>query len=251
MHAPHSVQRTARPSPDAPLALLHHHLGDPGVAWSVGIWGGIGEFRFDADEARTLDADGLTVVTARGGLRIAPSDAAVALEIRRDDRDDIEEIAFCLPLANVAGAQRGVLTEVGSDTGALRDAERHHILFDLGLGSAHVDGFVRVAPHDGALLPRLRAATGRSVLDGYGGAGASIAAASPPRVFCSPLARLEVYAAIPAMGGRSPEGPHSHLLPALLAQRRSQAPGSPIPDGWCCCLSLYPGAPQALPGEDQ
>lgn len=233
------------------MALLRRHFGDPAVAWSVGAWGGIGEFRFDRDEPVDLDRESLTVVTARGGLRLVLVGDIMALEIRRTDRDRVEEIAFCLPAARCGATRPEVMAETGADREALRPAARDHILFDLGLGAAHVDAHVRVAPDNAALLGSLRAGVGQSLFDGRHGAGAAIVAASPPRIFRSPLARLEVDAPIPPPGGRSPEGPHSHILPDLLGQRRAHPPGWPIPDGWYCCLSLYPGAPDNLPAEDQ
>ena len=51
----------------------------------------------------------------------------------------------------------------------------------------------------------------------------------------------EVHQPIPPQGGHSPEGPHTHLLPKLLAERRVHPPGSPLPVGLYCGLSLYLG----------
>jgi hypothetical protein len=154
----------------------------------------------------------------------------------------VEEIAFCLPAADLSPPPPAVLRETGPDTEALRLVDRDSILFDLGLGAPHVDAFVRVSPDDRSLLVQLRVACGRSLLNGYDGAAAALAAASPPRIFRSPLARLEVYTPIPLRDGRSPDGPHSHILPDLLRQGLAHAPDTPIPDGWLCCLSVYPGA---------
>jgi hypothetical protein len=223
------------------LALLCRHLANPSASWSVGGWGAIGEFRMEADEPRELDVDALTVVTARGGLGITPVWSTIALEIRQVDRDRIEEIAFCLPAALCRGRRAMAFSERGPDRDALRAADRDGILFDLGLGVVHIDADIRVAPQDVTLLSTLRQACGAPLFDGQGRVAAAIRDASPARIFRSPLARLEVYAPIPAAGGVSPDGPHSHILPALLQQRRAHAPDSPIPDGWYCCLSLYPG----------
>jgi hypothetical protein len=56
----------------------------------------------------------------------------------------------------------------------------------------------------------------------------------------SAVARLEVHQPIPPPGGRSPEGPHTHLLPKFLKQGLTRSPKSPLPDGLFCGLSLYP-----------
>lgn len=231
-----------RPAADAADVLMRRYLEDPAASWSVGIWGGIGEFRIGVGEPRTFDASTLMVVSPRGALRITPAKGAMALEIRSQEGDGVEEIAFCLPAAGLSSPLPAVLREAGPDTEAVRSEDRGSIVFDLGLGAPHVDAFVRVSPDDKALLAQLRTACGRSLLNGYDGAAAALAAASPPRIFRSPLARLEVYAPIPLRDGRSPEGPHTHILPALLRQGLAHAPDTPIPEGWLCCLSVYPGA---------
>jgi hypothetical protein len=55
--------------------------------------------------------------------------------------------------------------------------------------------------------------------------------------------RAEVYQAIPAPGGTAPEGPHTHVLPKLLAHGRTHAATEPIPKGWVSCAHLYPAHP--------
>lgn len=245
MHATQKAKRTVRRSPEAPDTLLRRHFADPKVAWSVGTWGGIGEFSFEHDEPCAGDAGSLTMVTSRGGLRLTPQDDMVALEIRRADRDSVHEIAFCLPTDRIGTTRGTVLDEIGADAAALRPTDRDHILFDLGLGAAHIDGFVRIAPDAAALLAAMRTACGKALFDPSHAAAVAVRAASPPRIFRSPVASLEVFAPIPPQGGRSPEGPHSHILPSLLARRRAHGPVSPIPEGWFCCLSLYPGNGEA------
>jgi hypothetical protein len=222
---------------------MQRYLEDPAASWSVGIWGGIGEFRIGEGEPCTFDANRLTVVSPRGALRITPAAGAMALEIHGPEGNGVEEIAFCLPAAALSSPLPAVLREAGPDTEALRHHDHGGILFDLGLGAPHVDAFVRVSPDNKALLAQLRTACGRSLLNGYDGAAAALAAASPPRIFRSPLARLEVYTPIPLRDGRSPEGPHTHILPALLRQGLAHAPDTPIPEGWLCCLSVYLGVP--------
>ncbi len=44
---------------------------------------------------------------------------------------------------------------------------------------------------------------------------AMILAANPHRVFLSRLGRIEVYQPIPPPSGKSPQGPHTHVLPQL------------------------------------
>jgi hypothetical protein len=60
---------------------------------------------------------------------------------------------------------------------------------------------------------------------------------SPHRVFISRLGR------IPPPHGRSPEGPHTHVLPKLLQHGRTHAATEQIPDGFVPCAHLYPAHP--------
>jgi hypothetical protein len=232
--------QTARPSREAPLSLLRRHIGDPDAAWSLGVWGGVGEFRFDRGEPCEIDLDGPTAITPRGALCAGMLDATVALEIRSVE-GRLEEIAFCLPADLCGPARTDRLTERGPDGAAARPADRRDVLFDLGLGAAHVEALVRLPAGDAGAIAALRACCGRSLFGAGHAAAETLRRANPPRIFRSPVARLEVYTPIPPPGGTSPEGPHTHILPHLLRQRRAHAPDSPIPDGWYCCLSLYPG----------
>jgi hypothetical protein len=63
-------------------------------------------------------------------------------------------------------------------------------------------------------------------------AGAAIVEAGPTRVVETGLGRAEIDAPIPPPGGRSPEGPHTHLLPGALALGRDLPPGIDLPDAY-------------------
>jgi len=62
-------------------------------------------------------------------------------------------------------------------------------------------------------------------------------------VFASRLGRIEVFQPIPPSDGKSPEGPHTHVLPRLLHHKRTHAATEQIPDGWIPCAHLYPAHP--------
>jgi hypothetical protein len=57
------------------------------------------------------------------------------------------------------------------------------------------------------------------------------------------IGRAEVYQPIPPADGKSPDGPHTHLLPKLLRSGRTHAATVPIPEDWAPCLHLYPAHP--------
>ena len=66
---------------------------------------------------------------------------------------------------------------------------------------------------------------------------------NPHRVFISRIGRIEVYQPIPPASGKSPDGPHTHVLPKLLKSGRTHAATEPIPEGWIPCAHLYPAHP--------
>ena len=139
-------------------------------------------------------------------------------------------------------AGHSVITELGPDTEAIRSEDRNSIAFDIGLDIAHIDCRVRTA--DAGLLAVLRGATGKPPLDGGQDALAAIKAVGPHRVFASRLGRIEVYQPIPGGdGATTPMGPHTHVMPRLLAHRRDQAATLPVPDGLVPALALFPPNP--------
>jgi len=72
---------------------------------------------------------------------------------------------------------------------------------------------------------------------------AVVLAANPHRVFISQLGRVEIYQPIPPPDGKSPEGPHTHVLPRLLRHRRTHAATEFVPAGFVPCAHLYPPHP--------
>lgn len=229
---------------------LCRHAQDPAFGWSLGIFGAIAEFMRSADEqARLRVEDGrMDVVTERGGLRILshPSALLVTYEMpSRHPERRARALAACLPVAEAARAGRATLTELGPDPEALRDEDRAGVLFDLGIGLDAVEACIRTSQP--ALVDALRRCEGRPLFEA-GDALAAILEHAPHRVFVSTLGRIEVYQPIPPADGRSPEGPHTHVLPKLLAHRRTHAANVPLPAGWVPCLSLHPPRP-AGPGS--
>jgi hypothetical protein len=189
-------------------------------------------------------------VTARGGIRIeaqedAHEDAQQGLRLFASEgttRDGwSQRISLCLPQSQCAMSGRTVLTALGPDAHALREQDRGAALFDLGLGALQVDLCVRVS--DPNVAAELASHAGRPLFESGNPAMGAILAASPHRVFISRLGRIEVFSSIPPADGTSPQGPHTHVLPKLLAHRRTHAATELVPDGWTPCAHLYPGHP--------
>jgi hypothetical protein len=102
---------------------------------------------------------------------------------------------------------------------------------------------VRLELGDTATRAALREGVGEKLLEPGNPAAAAMARASPTRIFVSALARLEVHQPIPPPGGRSPSGPHSHLLPGRLAEGRERGRIR-------CGRLVYAAASAYIPGHD-
>lgn len=221
--------------------LIAEHLQNPDTQWSVGTFGAIAEFSRDHSEDISIDLDTqyMSAVTGRGGIRLSPVGAVRPFASESIGRVGWNQrVALCLPVRDSAMRRRKVLTEIGPDEAPLREADRGAVLFDLGLDAVQVDVCVRVA--DETVAGELRRCAGLPVFDAASPAMPIILAANPHRVFISRIGRAEVYQAIPRPGGKSPDGPHTHVLPKLLQHRRTHAATEPVPDGFVPCAHLYP-----------
>jgi hypothetical protein len=136
---------------------------------------------------------------------------------------------------------RAVVSELGPDRDAIRAEDRDALLFDLGLGGRHTEICVRTA--DPETIALLRAILGRPLFTHGGAFLGRLPALSPHRVFRSRLGRVEVYQPVPPPDGQSPEGPHTHVMPRLLASRRNHAATVPIPADCVAGMTLYPAHP--------
>lgn len=225
-------------------ALIAEHLQKPETQWSLGTFGAIAEFARDRDEPVALDLTGesLTAVTTRGGIRVSPSEAVRPFASESVARLGwSHRVSLCLPTQACAMSRRTALTEIGPDEAPLAERDRGAILFDLGLDVLQADFCVRVAER--GVAADLRKCVGRNVLDPANPAMGIILGANPHRVFVSRLGRVEVFQPIPAAGGKSPDGPHTHVLPKLLQHRRTHSATEPVPDGYVPCAHFYPKHP--------
>ena len=226
------------------IAFLAGQLADVEAGFSLGTFGAIAEFTRDRSEpASFVQGDNsLSVVTERGGVRLVPCAELrpIASESPTTEAWN-HRVALCLPLPLCAMNRRTELTELGADTDALRDQDRSGVLFDLGLNTLQVDVCVRSA--DPQVTTALRGRAGKSIFAPGNDVMRIILAANPHRVFISRIGRAEVFQPIPPPGGQSPNGPHTHLLPKLLAHGRTHAATEPLPEGWVPCAHVYPPHP--------
>jgi hypothetical protein len=232
------------PTPSATIDLLHEQMADADTQWSLGTFGGIAEFSRSRDErvALTQSATGASAVTARGGIAIKLSDGCRPFAFECITRTGwSQRVALCLPVDGCAMNRRAVLTELDADHEALKPEHRASIMFDLGIGALQADLCVRFDDYDA--VAQLRRYTGRSLFEPANPAMGLLLQANPHRVFISRIGRIEVYQPIPLASDKSPDGPHTHVLPKLLKSGRSHAATEPIPQGWIPCAHLYPKHP--------
>lgn len=218
--------------------LVARHIADPQTSWAIGTFGAIAEFHRDPGEKVALSVHG--AISARGGIRLRLSDAVrvIAWECPASGDSWTQGIALCLPQEEGAMNARTVVTELGHDAGALREADRDAILFDLGIGAPHCDVCVRTA--EPRILNFLRAATGRSLLEK--GVFEGLRQLSPARVFLSRFGRVEVYTPIPRPDGTTPDGPHTHVLRDLLRLRRTSSANLPLSERLVPCAEMFPAS---------
>ena len=183
------------------------------------------------------------MVTTRGAIRVRDTAlTGVAWDTLSEDGETWGHVlAFCAPRP-ATGAR--VVRFLGHDADAIRAEDRSARLYDLGVASGCVAMATRT--RDPALIAALDAAEGQALL-GVAGIMPVVLAAQPHRVLLSPAGRIEVYQPIPASDGESPEGPHTHLLPNLIAKDRAHSSNTPIPDGWQAALSMHLRSPWRTP----
>lgn len=223
--------------------ILHAGMTDAETGWSMGSFGAIAEFNHvEGDEMPLMQGEGV-IFTSRGGIRLDALDDVVpvaweALSPRADRWQ--QGVSLCLPADIAAMSRRTTLTEIGPDKGAIRPQDRDGILFDMGLDQPQVDFCIRTQDPD--LLAILHEHKGRSLFEAGNPAMGAILKAHPHRVALSRIGRVEVYQMIggPDTGGKSPTGPHTHVLPKLLAAKRSHSANTPIPDGLVPVAGFHP-----------
>jgi hypothetical protein len=215
--------------PDGIAALVQQVLEQAIGGWSMGVQGAIAEFTVvDGDPGRvTIQRSGRTVeaLTPGGGLRLTITAETTAFTSTAT-LDAARTVYLTVPRRGLPAPAAGV-TVAESDPGALRAENRPDLLADLAVGHAAAAFCIRTGDAD--LGKQLRSIEGAPWPDALTTVGPTLVSASPHRIVIAPLGRLEVYAAIPPAAGASPEGSHTHLLPALLRTRQELPPGVTLP----------------------
>ena len=217
------------------------------VSFAVGVRGVIAEFHWAGNDTVGHDDGGLEIATARGALAIRMRGSERLAVLTPEDGhehgpgadDHAGEVQVCwLPRADALLHGPTGITDLGNDDRAVRPSEREHRLFDLGLGLGHVRACVRTGID--SLVATLRRHAGEDILENGHPAMAAIKEHGPHRVFESASARIEVFQPIPsrARRERTPDGPHTHVLPRLIGSADPML--DQLPDGALPVLTVYP-----------
>jgi hypothetical protein len=171
-----------------------------------------------------------------GALRLNLDDRVRALAFPQVEGPEVLALAV---LRERGGPPRASgLTPRGPDHEAIGAPDRIAPLFDLGLGRKEARFCLRMAP--GPLADRMSAAAGTDLAGLLSAEGAALLAASPVRVVETAPGRAEGATPIPLPGGRSPDGPHTHLLPDHLATGLATPVSLPVPRAYFPGALLYP-----------
>lgn len=222
-------------------------LNDSQTGWSIGTFGAIAEFNRQPEETVSImqNSNCATAVTNLGSLQLNHHPEACFLPYESLSKFKTawsQGVVICLPEIMAHMANNAVITDMGEDDGALSNIDGGR-LFDLGLSVFHVDTCVRT--NDQSLIRTMEKYTGTRLFGEDNAVFEILREANPARVFQSKLGRIEVYQPIPSpdSGSVTPDGPHTHLMPELLAYNRTHAANIPVPKGWLPCLALYPPNP--------
>ncbi|MEO0391228.1 MAG: DUF1289 domain-containing protein [Pseudomonadota bacterium] len=206
--------------------------------WVMGVVGAVAEFSAPYGADVQADGDVITAHTQNGAITMRLDDDIRALtfdpphtpEARQRVMLAVKRERGRLPLA--AG-----LADLGPDAAPLLGGDQGR-LFDLGLARKEARFCVRsgAAPVQSAL----HAAAGQPLGAALPHVAPALLQHSPTRVVETALGRIEVQGRIPAPTERSPEGPHTHLMPAHLATGRATPVDMDLPRAYLPGAIFYP-----------
>src|SRR5271170_6369441 len=213
---------------------------EPKTRWSIGVYGAVAEFAAGNHATPMIEVgEGSLVLREAGGtMRLHPPPGTRIFQLVGASRK-IERLVLALHRSRLRGIPAIGVTELGADEDAIEPACQNERLFDLGVSRSVVRFCVRTG--EPALVAALRRANGLDPLDLAIGLVPALLASSPDRVLISPIGRIEVSGPILRS---SHEGPHTHLLPDLLAYGSELEPGFALPEGYAAGASIFPIAMQ-------
>lgn len=210
--------------------------------WVMGTVGAVAEFSPASGQSVAVKVrdDKLTAHTEGGAVSMRIDDSVRALTFEPPSTP-VERSRIVLAVKRERGRPpvASCITDLGEDVTPLIDEYSKH-LFDLGLNQKESRFCVRVA--EGSAHSVLLSAAGQPLIPSLPTLGPVLAAESPTRVIETALGRIEIQSPIPSPGGRSPDGPHTHLLPDQLELGRAMPVGMDLPRAYLPGALFYPRA---------
>jgi predicted Fe-S protein YdhL (DUF1289 family) len=220
-------------------------LRPDGGTWVSGVNGAIAEFCICADDDLRVEVSDQKIIaqTQGGAISLSLQDHGAALAVGSSDSSGRSIVVLAVPRVLARRFPGEGLASLGEDVEAIRPDECKATLYDFGLGRAA--GAFCVRTNSETLKASLDACLGAEWQQVLGSAGGEILAQSPVRVVRHPIGRVEVYNPIPQPGGLSPNGPHTHFLPAQIAAGGDVPASLQIPSAYVPCAIYYPPRSEA------
>ncbi|WP_415716508.1 DUF1289 domain-containing protein [Roseibium sp.] len=224
-------------------AFVTRSLRENRGTWVAGVVGAVGEFTAAPGHRVLVDLEGDIIIATTPGARLR---FHIDDDVRALTFDPIETPTKDMRVMLAVKRERGrpdvahVLSPLGRDRAAIMATDRDANLFDIGLGRKEARFCVRTGP--GLLNDALARADGTAFPANLPKIGPALLEASPARVIETALGRIEVMTPIPTPTGKSPLGPHTHLLPDHLASGRATPAGMDLPRAYLPGAIFYPAA---------
>ncbi|MEM7423965.1 MAG: DUF1289 domain-containing protein [Pseudomonadota bacterium] len=218
-------------------------LQDRCGTWLGGIVGAVGEFAAAPGQSIDAELDGETIIASTPGARLRfHIDNNVRALTFATRETPMERSRIVLAVKRKRGRRdvAGALTALGSDVHAIAPEDRDMQIFDLGLGREEARFCVRVGP--GKTRDVLVSATGSVFPANLPRLTPAFLSDSPVRVIETALGRIEILTPIPQPNGKTPLGPHTHLLPDHVASGRAMPTGMDLPRAYLPGAIFYPAA---------
>ena len=224
---------------DETISFVTQSLEKTSGTWVMGVVGGVAEFA--AKPGQPIDVsivgDCLVAKTDAGAMRMVINDDVRALTFDPPDREREARIVLAVKRERGRLPVASGVADLGPDTDALVQ-ERNANLYDLGLGRKEGRFCVRLG--EGAAREALNGSKGLMFPHALPMIAGTLVAESPTRVVESALGRIEVQGKIPPPDAKSPDGPHTHLLPDHLETGRALPVGMDLPRAYLPGAIFYP-----------
>jgi len=205
----------------------------------IGVVGAVAEFTMaqHANVDVRVDADDITAYTQNGAMRVKINDDIRALTFDPPDWEREARIVLALKRERGRLPVASGVADLGPDADALLQ-EKSTKLYDLGL--ARKEGRFCVRLGEGAAQEALDGSKGLTFPKALPTIAGPLVIESPTRIVESTLGRIEVQGQIPPPDAKSPDGPHTQLLPDHLETRRALPVGMDLPRAYLPGAVFYP-----------